>query len=437
MGKKATRPVYRNRVDYSHLLKELQKNTSAGSLEDREKEACEVPEASGKPEEKKQPELSLFRQRILSNEQIKYIYSEREALFHDKSCREARLIPDDELRYSQEYRKDKKQCPECACKAYVRCGAKDLENYETYRKLFEKMQIQEKLIRHIYVDCGMKTKASVNVLTVWDREDTWKIVSLDTGGRVQLLHNNYHLSPDGERSFDSGYHVQNSVSQSTNAAYAFKIIETYSFDEHKAAKARQNTYEALHKKPPQALPYEAAQNGRLQEPPYEAEQDAGLQTVPYEAAQDGRTQAYPSEKPQRKYVQNKNLQSHDLRQGNAAGAKAAYGRKSGIAKIRRFWKIWKRRFFNRKDRWPGFSGKSRPENVYAVEITDFHIVLEHGLPSDGMVCVYIWIDKSGEQRWRCGKYDAARRRFEAQYGDRQFAVNERRVVAWKELTDTV
>lgn len=247
MGKKATRSVYRNRIDYSGLLSELQQDAAAnGKAKAAEKEAEKAAGDKAASGQTKQ-EPSLFRQRILSNEQVKFLYSGSDTLIHDKSCKEARQISDDDLLYTQKYLPERKQCPECAVKAYVRIGAKDFKNYDTYLKLFEKMRMQEHLIRHMYVDCGMSTMASANVLTVWDREDTWKIVSLDAKGSVQLLHNNYHLSGDGERHFSTGYHVQNDSTQNTSVGYAVKAIKTYSFDEHQAARSRIADKEAVDK----------------------------------------------------------------------------------------------------------------------------------------------------------------------------------------------
>ena len=63
------------------------------------------------------------------------------------------------------------------------------------------MMIPVDMLRHMYVDCEMKTKVNGDTLTVWHNEDTWKIVFLDHPGNVRLLHNNYHVK-DGHRVFE-------------------------------------------------------------------------------------------------------------------------------------------------------------------------------------------------------------------------------------------
>ncbi len=183
----------------------------------------------------KKSELSYFRQRIMGDDKVKYIYSTKSKVIHDKSCVSARNIPDEYLVYLEEYSPEMSQCSHCAVKAYVRLGAKDFHNFKTYEKLFQKMHLKEELLRHMYVDCRMQTKASDDFLMIWDREDKWKIVSLDNRGTVQLLHNNYHLLHNGERKFVRGFHIQGEYTDHVMVSTAIRAIETYSFDKHRAS----------------------------------------------------------------------------------------------------------------------------------------------------------------------------------------------------------
>ena len=73
--------------------------------------------------------------------------------------------------------------------------------------------------------------------TLWVkcREDQWKIV-LNGERKVTLLHNNYMLIGENQRYIFGGYHNQ-TPSGNVGMAYAFKLIEGYTWEGHLAAKA--------------------------------------------------------------------------------------------------------------------------------------------------------------------------------------------------------
>lgn len=177
----------------------------------------------------------MFRQRVMSDETVKYLYSKSGGCLHDKSCPVARDIPDGELYCSKDYLPNIPQCPICAAKAYVRLGAKDFYNYSLYEKLFQRMQFTPALLRRMYVDEKMQTKASVNGLTIWGKEDTWRLEFRDGSDTMRLMHNNYHPLSDGTRIFTRGYHRQ--VRKAT-AYYALTVISGYTYAGHKEAMIR-------------------------------------------------------------------------------------------------------------------------------------------------------------------------------------------------------
>ena len=59
--------------------------------------------------------ISRFRNRIMSDETVKYIYSEKESILHDKHCLYAKEIPDSDLFYEKQYLPSMKQCPSVHC----------------------------------------------------------------------------------------------------------------------------------------------------------------------------------------------------------------------------------------------------------------------------------------------------------------------------------
>ena len=88
------------------------------------------------------------------------------------------------------------------------------------------------MIRHMYIDCDMKTRINGDTLTIHHKEDTWKIVYLDSPGNVRLLHNNYHIV-DEHREFEKGFHIQSEFTSNTKIKYAIENIETYSWSMHR------------------------------------------------------------------------------------------------------------------------------------------------------------------------------------------------------------
>jgi hypothetical protein len=235
MGHKSTRTVHKDRKDYTALLEELQQEQRQKTLD--EPSAPILPD-NAPAHEKKSASLSPLRQRMMSDEQVRFLYAEgageQDGFLHDKSCPIARKIPDAALRASKTYRLDKRQCPQCAVKAYVRLGARDFYNFRTYQRLFETMHLHQGHLRQMYVGYGMQTMARSEGLMIWDKEDVWQLEARGRNGETRLLHNNYHMKPDGTRVFTAGFHEQLAH---VSAPYAIKTIADYTFEGHKAAMA--------------------------------------------------------------------------------------------------------------------------------------------------------------------------------------------------------
>lgn len=178
--------------------------------------------------------ITEFMHRMLSNEEILYFYSGTKPVLHEKHCRYAREIPDEELKCLKEYDSNMEQCPECAAAAYLHIGAKDPEDVRQYLELFDKIRIPVSLVRHMYLDKQMRTRIRRDTIIVWYKEDTWKIRALSKKGRIQLYHNNYIVKETGVREFTGGFHIQNQRCKDTHISYALKPIENYEFKPEKA-----------------------------------------------------------------------------------------------------------------------------------------------------------------------------------------------------------
>ena len=178
-------------------------------------------------------EESEERHRVMSNQKIKYLYSKQDGIIHDKHCDNAKAILDEDLLWTEEYLPKLKSCPVCMIQAYVSAGAKDPKEIDTYLSFFDKTKMTIDQIRNIYVENGMKTRISTDTMTVWHKEDTWRIKSLPKKGHVQLYHNNYAVRKKGEREFTQGFHIQSYVCSDTDIGYALNIIKNYEYKPEK------------------------------------------------------------------------------------------------------------------------------------------------------------------------------------------------------------
>lgn len=116
-------------------------------------------------------EESEERHRIMSNPQIKYLYSKQADIIHDKHCICVKYISDENLLWSEEYVFGLKPCSDCMIQAYVSAGAKDSKEIEKYLAFFEKAKMSTDQIRNIYIENGMKTRISMDTMTVWHKPE--------------------------------------------------------------------------------------------------------------------------------------------------------------------------------------------------------------------------------------------------------------------------
>lgn len=211
--------------DFSDLLNELQGNheeaadgiSAAGCDAGMPVLTCPVPEESED------------RHRIMSDQKIRYLYSRQEGVIHDKHCERAKEIRDEDLEWSEKYRTNWKPCPKCEIQAYIAAGAKDPKEIERYCQFFERTGMTRKQIRNMYIDRGVETRIYPDAMTMWYKEDTWRIKALPKKGHVQLYHNNYVIRKKGIREFTQGFHIQSVSCEDTNIGYALGIIKNYEY----------------------------------------------------------------------------------------------------------------------------------------------------------------------------------------------------------------
>ena len=175
---------------------------------------------------------SDWRHRVLSDEKNKFFKLLTDNSIHDKTCKLLQEHPDRDILCLNEYDEKLPQCRACATKAYLRVGAKDLKNYKRYCTFFDKTFLSAKVLRDMYITNRMTTSIFENTLTIKYKEDTWRIISLDNDGNVQLRHNNYKRLADGTRQFVGGYHIQNKYCKRMKIRPALLAIKSYDYKLH-------------------------------------------------------------------------------------------------------------------------------------------------------------------------------------------------------------
>lgn len=232
--------------DFNDLLNELQGKKESTEMMDGALELADPSSTVSFCEY----EESKERHRIMSNQKIKYLYSRSACVIHEKHCAYTKDISDEDLLWSEEYLPELKPCPDCMIQAYVSAGAKDSKEIETYLVFFEKTKMTIDQIRDIYVENGMKTRITTDTMTVWHKEDTWRIKCLPKKGHVQLYHNNYVVRKKGVREFTQGFHIQNPVCSDTNISYALSILKNYEYrpEEYALHNSKMNQSEKMQAK---------------------------------------------------------------------------------------------------------------------------------------------------------------------------------------------
>lgn len=174
---------------------------------------------------------SKQRQQILSNENIRYFWSEDENVIHYKTCHCARCIPDEKLKYSNTYNSSMDQCPECAIKSYVMAYARDFEQYKRYEQDYRDMGISHKLLRKMYVDYHITTRRAIDGIYLINDGEWWKITKDTEKGYLRLFHNNYYIK-QGERIRCEGFHEQLKGKKHQRLDNILKYITTYDSNLH-------------------------------------------------------------------------------------------------------------------------------------------------------------------------------------------------------------
>ena len=221
------------RADYSRLLNELQHKAS-----DPDTSAHSVHKASSLVNEDNHSQITVadakrLRKKALQNPEIRFIYSSKTGIVHDKDCYYVTNIDSEHFFATETFPEDMKTCPKCYRRALVRAGlspsrTKDIDAYydETYRIGVTEQELYKLTVQHHAQFCGV----GHNRVRIKLNDDTWEIRKKDEF--LLLLHNSYSVDSEYNRIFDGEFHLQIKAALHRGYGYFIYVMAGYSWDEH-------------------------------------------------------------------------------------------------------------------------------------------------------------------------------------------------------------
>ena len=215
-----------DRVDFSGLLTELQTPQKETAVQS----ACDGAET--KPERQSVSVERRRRTSLLSQREMRFVYSKASGILHDRDCPYVRHIADLNFEMRQDYDVRGKWCPRCYRAALIRNGLvlDETKRMEAYLKRFNALKARNADLYRLFVERGAKLyKIDRDLVYLKLHEDLWA-VGMD-GERCLLYHNNYYETEEHRRVMTSGLHPQR-IGDIETFHYAAKIICEYKFETH-------------------------------------------------------------------------------------------------------------------------------------------------------------------------------------------------------------
>lgn len=211
-------PQRYQRRDYSGLLREL--NIQQARREDNGINGDSVPA--------KATRMRTARERVL---QMKYVYSEKDKLFHEYECADVKKINDQDLRGSEEFPEQRDPCPVCLREKLLKdiVSAEGSKMFGLCFALMDKFGAKNKDLKMLRVHQAQLYRVEPNAVYLKVGEDKWFV--RESQGRLQLFHNNYART-NSVRTIDAGFHLQ---MEGVNFANIARYVCSYSWGKHLAA----------------------------------------------------------------------------------------------------------------------------------------------------------------------------------------------------------
>ena len=178
---------------------------------------------------------------LLLSPENRFVYDNKRKMIHDRDCALIKEIRNNQLDVFRElnplFVQKKLLCPICKRKLAVRYGMKDdarknSRHFDFFLEFFNKTGASNDDLEWLFLREGASVEyVSRSCVQIHVREDTWRVYC--TGSELKLLHNNYAVNEEGERSFTEGFHLQDTHGKNTFHYYVYlhqkvpKILELF------------------------------------------------------------------------------------------------------------------------------------------------------------------------------------------------------------------
>ena len=212
------------RKDYSALLTELQSSYSAAKTQKNT--------AVEEPNEKPLTAARRLRSSKMDNRRLKYAYSKRQMVLHDKDCDLVKNIPSMEFDMVETIPKGMTICQKCYRIVLIRNAiGDDAKRIPAYLRFFDMVEASNSDLYTLLVEYRASIRwENSYTLTIKVNDDSWQIVHMERGENL-LYHNNYYILEDYSRNFLNDYHEQRVNGTQDFHHYSY-IICHYSWAEH-------------------------------------------------------------------------------------------------------------------------------------------------------------------------------------------------------------
>lgn len=214
-------------VDYSELLDELSSPQSSSKKPNRRASAKADESAPQVPPERRR------RDSLLSNRNMRYIYSVKDRVLHDRECVHVNEILDCDFRMLEKLDPTMHLCMECRRRALIRAAipVDDAKRISAYVHFFDAIKAPtDDIYTLVVANKAAIFDVAVDSVHIKVRDDNW-MLRIEKE-KLSLYHNNYVVLDNYERLFSPQYHLQLTVKGSNAHRYAFKVIYNYSWADH-------------------------------------------------------------------------------------------------------------------------------------------------------------------------------------------------------------
>lgn len=222
MPKRKTKPI-----DYDNLLQSLQGSSGepesdAPAQENSLEKKCENAHTDAVSQ------AARKRASKLSDPRNGYVYSTKERIIHDRTCKRVSGISDECFEMSKKLIPGMPLCNLCRRKAWIRLGMGDDTKFiDAYDRFFREAYVSNDLLQRLFVDNEVKVKIrDITHMTFDVNGERWMWERV--GRKIVLFHNNYIISDIGTRVIKSDYHQQ--TEKANSAVSAVHRMLDYSWD---------------------------------------------------------------------------------------------------------------------------------------------------------------------------------------------------------------